>query len=112
MFMSADFTSSSGVTSFFGSAGAGGFLKNATDLLKSVEDLKTGLLKTSETDWQAQITQIGTTIAAKQSQIDALQIQLQKQMAVSDALIASMQQQASYFSNLFAAQTTANQMYK
>jgi flagellar hook-associated protein 2 len=111
-FMSADLASSTGITSFFGSAASGGFLKNATDLLNSVEDPTTGLLKTAETDWQSQITKIGTTIAAKQSQIDALQIQLQNQMAVSDALIASMQQQASYLTSLFAAQDTADQMYK
>ena len=74
--------------------------------------LPSGLLKTAETDWQSQITKIGTTIAAKQSQIDSLQIQLQNQMAVSDALIASMQQQASYLTSLFAAQDTADQMYK
>ena len=111
-FMSADLASSTGITSFFGSAAGGGFLKNATDLLNSVEDPTTGLLKTAETDWQSQITNIGTTIATKQSQIDALQIQLQNQMAVSDALIASMQQQASYLTSLFAAQDTADQMYK
>lgn len=111
-FMSADLAHSTGVTSFFGSAAGNGFLKNATDLLNSVEDSKTGQLKTAETDWQSQITNIGTTISAKQRQIDALQIQLQNQMAVSDALIASMQQQASYLTSLFAAQNTAGQMYK
>jgi flagellar capping protein FliD len=111
-FMAADITSSTGVTSFFGSAVGGGFLKNATDLLNGVEDPATGLLKTSETDWQSQITKIGTTIAAKQSQVDAMQLHMQNQMAVSDALIASMQQQASYLTNLFAAQNTADQMYK
>ena len=62
-FMSADLASSTGITSFFGSAAGGGFLKNATDLLNSVEDPTTGLLKTAETDWQSQITNIGTTIA-------------------------------------------------
>jgi hypothetical protein len=33
-------------------------------------------------------------------------------LAASDALIASMQQQYSYFSSLFAAQDSANQMYR
>jgi flagellar capping protein FliD len=111
-FMSADLTSSTGITSFFGSAAGGGFLKNATDLLASVEDPTTGLLKNAESDWQTQITNIGTTIATKQSQVDAMQLQMQNQMAISDALIASMQQQASYLTSLFAAQDTANQMYK
>jgi hypothetical protein len=33
-------------------------------------------------------------------------------MAAADALIASMEQQSSYFSNMFAAQQAADQMYK
>jgi flagellar hook-associated protein 2 len=110
--MAADFTSSASVTSFLGSATGGGFLKNATDALTSVEDSVTGLLKTSETDVQSQIAKLTATIAAKQTQVDQLQIRLQNQMAASDALIATMQQQYSYFSSMFAAQEAANQMYK
>jgi flagellar capping protein FliD len=77
-----------------------------------VEDPTVGLLKTSETDVTKQITNITATIVTKQSQVDALQIRLQNQLAVSDALIASMQQQYSYLTNLFSAQATADQMYK
>ena len=36
--------------------------------------------------------------------MDALQIRLQNQMAISDALIASMEQKYSYLSNMFDAQ--------
>ncbi len=110
--MSADLTSSSGVAAFLGSATGGGFLKAATDALTNVEDPVSGLLKTSETAMTAQIAKLATTITDKQSKVDALQIRLQNQLAASDALIASMEQQYSYFSNLFAAQQTANQMYK
>jgi flagellar capping protein FliD len=110
--MAADFTNSAGVTSFLGTATDGGFLKTATDALATVEDSVTGLLKTSETDVASQITSVTATIAAKQAQVDALQIRLQNQMAASDALIAAMQQQYSYFTSMFQAQATADAMYK
>ena len=110
--MSADLSSSTGVTAFLGSATGSGFLKTATDALTSVEDPTTGLLKTTETDTKSQITDLGTTIAAKQAKVDAMQLQMQNQMAAADALVASMEQQYNYLSGLFQAQQTADQMYK
>jgi flagellar hook-associated protein 2 len=110
--MSADLSSSTGVTAFLGSATGGGFLKAATDALTSVEDSVTGLLKTSETDTKSQIASLTTTIAAKQATVDAMQLQMQNQMAAADALIASMEQQYNYLSGLFQAEQTADQMYK
>jgi hypothetical protein len=41
-----------------------------------------------------------------------LQINLQQQMSAADALIASMQQQYSYLTNMFQAMETAAQQYK
>ena len=110
--MSADLTSSTGVTAFLGSATGSGFLRTATDALTSVEDPTIGLLKTTETDTKSQIANLGTTIAAKQAKVDAMQLQMQNQMAAADALVASMEQQYNYLSGLFQAQQTADQMYK
>ena len=110
--MSADITSSTSVTSFLGSATGGGFLKAASDALTGVETPVTGLLKAYKTDVESQITRLSDKIAEKQNKVDLLQIRLQNQMAAADALIASMEQQSSYFTNMFAAQDTANQMYK
>jgi flagellar hook-associated protein 2 len=110
--MSADLASSSGVSSFLGSATGGGFLKNATDALTSLEDPTTGLLKTYEADLKTQATNLGTTISTKQAAVDAMQLQMQNQMAASDALISSLEQQYNYLSGLFSAQVTADQMYK
>ena len=110
--LSTDLTSSSGVTAFLGSATGGGFLKNATDALTSLEDPTSGLLKTYETDIKTQATNLGTTIAAKQATVDAMQLKMQNQMAAADALIASMEQQYSYLTGLFSAQATADAQYK
>jgi flagellar capping protein FliD len=110
--ISADLTNSSGVATFLGSATGGGFLKMATDALSGVEDPATGLMETAKTDMTSQIARLTATIAAKQAKVDAMQIHMQNQMAAADALIASMQQQYSYLSNMFAAQDTANQSYR
>ena len=106
-----DFGNSSGVATFLGSATGGGFLKAATDTLNSLEDPTTGLIKTSETDLQSQISNLGTTITDKQNKVSDLQIQLQNQMAQADAAIATMEQQYSYLNSMFSAMQTADQMY-
>jgi flagellar hook-associated protein 2 len=110
--MGTDFSNSAGVASFLGSAIGSGFLKAATDALNSLEDPTAGLLKTAESDLTTQITNIGNQITTKQNQVDQLQTTLTSQMAAADALIASMEQQYSYLSNMFQAQQTADQMYK
>ncbi len=109
--ISADISNSAGVTSFLGSAANGGFLKLATAALSGIEDATTGLLKTSETDLQTQLTNVGNSIAAKQAKISQLQVNLQNQMAVSDAMISSLEQQYNYLNSMFAAQQTASYSY-
>ena len=47
----------------------------------------------------------------KQAQVNLLQTQMQDQLSRADALIASMEQQYTYMSDLFQAQQTANQQY-
>jgi len=110
--MGTDFSNSAGVSSFLGSAGSGGFLKAATDALNGLEDPTAGLLKSAESDLKTQITNIGNQITNKQNQVYQLQTTLTNQMAAADALIASMEQQYSYLSNMFQAQQTAAQLYK
>jgi len=109
--MAANFTNSTGVSVFLGSATTGGFLKSATDALKGLEDPITGLLKVMETDLQSHITALGTKIADRTDKVNQLKLNMQRQMAAADALIASMQQQANYLSSMFAAQQTADKMY-
>jgi flagellar hook-associated protein 2 len=110
--MGTDFSNSAGVTSFLGSATSGSFLKAATVALNGLEDPTVGLLKTAESDVKTQITNIGNQITTKQNQVDQLQTTLTNQMAAADAMIASMEQQYSYLSNMFQAQLAADQLYK
>ena len=106
-----DIANSTGVTSFLGSATGGGFLQLATNAMTGLEDPTSGLIKNSETDLQTQLTAVGASISTKQAQVDQLQINLQNQMAASDAMISSLEQQYSYLNSMFAAQQTADLTY-
>ncbi len=110
--LATEFGNSSGVSSFLGSATGSGFLKAATDALNGLEDPTTGIVKQQETALQSQLTTVGTQISDKTAQVQQLQLNLQNQMAGADAMIAQMQQQYSYLTDLFSAQATADQSYK
>jgi flagellar hook-associated protein 2 len=110
--MGTDLSNSAGVAAFFGSATGGGFLQSATNTLNNLEDSTVGLLKNAETDVTTQITNIGSQITARQNQVDQLQMQLTRQMAASDALIASMEQKYSFLSSMFQAQQVASQSFR
>ena len=109
--MSTDLGNSAGVVAFLGSSTGGGFLEAATNAIGSIEDPTTGLLPTTEAAVQSQITSLGNTIATKQDAVTRMQTNLTNQMAQADAAIASMEQQYSEMSSMFAAQQTADQMY-
>jgi len=109
--LAADFSNSSGVAAFLGSATGGGFLEAATNVMTSLEDPTTGLIKTAEANLTSQISALGTTISNKQTQVSNMQTQLENQMAQADAAISTMEQQYSYLNSMFAAQQTADQEY-
>ena len=109
--LASDLTNSTGVTAFLGSATGGGFLKMASDSLKSVEATGTGLLPSAEADLKRQTTQIDSSIADAQERIDRMTVRLQEQMAAADALIASMEQRYNYLSGLFESQVAASKQY-
>jgi flagellar hook-associated protein 2 len=111
-FTAADITNSTGITSFLGSSGTGGFIDFATSVLSSVNDSTTGTLHEASGLLDAQTTSITDRIADEQARVDNLKERLQAQMAASDALIASMEQQYNFLYNMFQAQQTAAQQYK
>jgi flagellar hook-associated protein 2 len=111
-FIGTDIKYSLGVTSFFGSSTGGGFLKAASDILKSLEDPSTGLIQTSETDLTNQANNLATRISTRQDQVSAMQLQMQDQMARADALVATMEQQYTYLTSMFQAQQVAAQSYR
>ena len=109
--LASDLTNSTGVTAFLGSTSGSGFLKLATDSLKSIQGVGTGLLPSAEANITQQNASLDSTIATAQDRIDRMKTRLAEQMAAADALIASMEQQYSYMTGLFASQDTASRSY-
>jgi flagellar hook-associated protein 2 len=96
------------VQSFLGSASTGGFLKNAADALKRVEDSTSGSLTVAMKQAKDAIATQNQEISDEQKRVDDLQANLQEQLAAADALIASLESQKTYLSNLFTAMMNAN----
>ena len=109
--LASDLTNSTGVTSFLGGAESGGFLKTATDAVRSILAVGTGLLPSAEQGVKTRGSQLDASIATAQDRIDLMKVRLQEQMAASDALIAAMEQQYNYLSSLFASEQTAARLY-
>ena len=99
------------VANFFGSAGTGGFLDAATNIMNSLEDNSTGLIKTTESDYQNQLNDVATQISDKQAQVQQMQTNLTNQMNAADAMIATMQQQYTYLSDMLQAEQIDAQGY-
>ena len=102
---SSDFSS---VTGFLGSPTTGGFLQAATSALNSILDSSSGAIPSQLKGIAGEITSDTNRINAEQAKISQLQDNLTSQMASADALIASLQSQSDYMTNLFTA-LTANQ---
>ena len=101
----------SGLTGFLGTTTGDGFLKTATDIMSSLEDATNGIIKSSVSLLQTQMTDQDARIASEQAKIDQLTTDTQARMAAADALIAQMEQQVSYFSSMFEAMNAANNSY-
>jgi flagellar hook-associated protein 2 len=97
-------SSPSAVAAFFGSATGGGWVENATNSLTNLLNATTGLVTNQETSLQSQSTALGAQITAKNAQIATLKSNLTQQMAAADTLIATIEQQYSYLSQMMQAQ--------
>ena len=91
------------VTAFLGSSSTGGFLKDAADTLNGLEDPTNGSIQTTITAAQTAIDSQNQKISNEQDHIDAVTTSLTAKIDAADALIASLEQQANYFTTLFAS---------
>ena len=105
-FASATSSSLTGALNFLGSATSGGFLQSAGNALDTVTDSTTGIITRQTQSLAASINTLTTTIGSDQAALTTFQNQLSNQMAQADALIASLEQQTSQITDLFAAQQT------
>jgi flagellar hook-associated protein 2 len=93
------------VAAFLGSAESGtGFLGAATNILNGLGNATSGVFEASESTIQSQLTTDNAQITATQAQVTQVQNQMTAQMTAADSLIASLQSQATYFTNYFTAE--------
>jgi flagellar hook-associated protein 2 len=97
-------SSSGAVAAFLGSATGGGWLASATNALTDLVDPNVGLVTNEETSLQTQTTSIANQITSKNAQITTLQSNLTQQMAAADTLIATMEQQDTFLTQMLQAE--------
>lgn len=98
-----DSASMSDVSSFFGDGTEAGFIQNASNVLSSIDDPVTGTLTASLSSISTEMQNTQTEIDNDQQQVTTLQDNLTTQMATADANIAMLEQQSTYFTDLFEA---------
>ena len=103
MFANASSAHPSDLSAFLGSPTTGGFLKVATDTLNGLEDPTNGTIQTTITSAQTAIDNQNQKISDEQTRIDSLTTSLTAKIDAADALIATLEQQATYFTTLFAS---------
>jgi flagellar hook-associated protein 2 len=92
------------ITQFLGGISSGGFLQAANNDLTAVTETTSGLVASDYNSLQATITGENAQIADKQNQIATFQANLEQQLSLADAQIATLQAQNTYFQQLFTAE--------
>ncbi len=96
------------LSAFLGSPTTGGFLKAATDTMNGLGDPTTGVLETTIASAQTAIDNQNQKISNEQDRITALTTSLTSRIDKADALIASLEQQQTYFTTLFTDMNAIN----
>jgi flagellar hook-associated protein 2 len=97
--------SQSDITNFLGSIESStGFLNTASNDLNSVTDPTNGLFAAESSSIQNEITGDNTQISNDQARVTTLQTNLEAQLSQADAAIATLQQQDTYYQELFQAE--------
>lgn len=97
----------SDLSSYLGDA-ADGFIGNATNALNMLEDPTTGAVKTEENAITSDLTSLNTKITNEEATINSFQNTLVQQLALSDAAIATLQSQNTFFSEMFQTENASN----
>ena len=92
----------SAVQAFLGSVSTGGFLQTADNTLTSLTDPTSGVIQDSLTSLQTSITNENNVISRQIDQVTTLQTNLQKQLSQADATLATLEQQVTFMTDLFA----------
>ena len=94
----------SDIQQFLGGLSSGGFLEAAGNALTPVADPTTGAIQSEFTSLQNQVTNENTLIANEETRVTDMQTNLEQQLSAADALIANLEAQKTYYTELFQAQ--------
>jgi flagellar hook-associated protein 2 len=90
-----------GIQQFLGGLTSGGFLQSANDILNTLTDTTTGTLADEYNNVGTQVTNDQNEISSDQNRVNLIQASLSQQLSQADAAIAVLQQQNTYYTNLF-----------
>jgi flagellar hook-associated protein 2 len=96
-----DSQGASGIQQFLGGLTSGGFLQTANNALSNVADPTTGMLVTQYASVETEVTNDQSQISDDQTKVNLIQTNLQQQLSAADAAISVLQEQNTYYSNLF-----------
>jgi flagellar hook-associated protein 2 len=97
------------LASFLGSGTGSGFLAAASGILDGLTNTSNGLFQAQQATIQNRITADNQEISDTQARITTMQNQLTAQMSAADALLFSLQSQATFMTQLFQAQNAIAQ---
>lgn len=100
--------SSTAVQQFLGGLTTGGFLQTANNVLTSVADPTSGMLVNEYTNIGTEVTNDNSEISDDQTRINTIQSNLQEQLSQADAAIATLQEQNTFYTNLFQTENANN----
>jgi flagellar capping protein FliD len=103
-----DGQSATGIQQYLGGLTSGGFLQTANNALTTAADPTTGMLVTQYNDLSSEITNDQTQISNDQTQVNIIQTNLSAQLSAADAAIAVLQEQNTYYTNLFQTENANN----
>jgi flagellar hook-associated protein 2 len=103
-----DSQSATGIQQFLGGITSGGFLQAANNALAGVADPTTGMLVTQYASVGMEITADQSQISNEQAQVNLIQTNLTQQLSAADAAIAVLQEQNTYYTNLFQTENANN----
>ncbi|MGA3042939.1 MAG: flagellar filament capping protein FliD [Bryobacteraceae bacterium] len=92
------------IQQFLGGATTGGFLQTATNTLTGVADPSVGDIQSEFTSLQTEVTNENGLITNEETRVNDLTTNMEQQLTQADALIANLQEQKSYFTQLFQAE--------
>jgi flagellar hook-associated protein 2 len=100
--------SASGIQQFLGGLTSGGFLQSVNNTLNTFTDTTTGTLADEYNNVGTQITNDQNEISTDQDRVNLIQANLSQQLSQADAAIAVLQQQNTFYTNLFQTENANN----